>query len=288
VQQAISFMNELSLNEAVVSSKEVEEKLSQIHSHINDTKAPVIQMKVSRKRWLITAAAAVLLLIGGITVFKLTQSKEYLNTVYGEIRSNRLPDGSTMILNANSKVELGDNWKDGKDREVWLNGEAFFKITKTPHKSRFIVHTDDLDVIVTGTQFNVMHRGDKTSVLLTEGSVTIRTKDGQELKMKPGDYIEMGGKSIERKAAKEDNVLAWKGNKLALDNTPLNEVAQIISNHYGVKVTLANNLSLSNIEPLTGILPNDNLDDLLEAVEVAADITVIRTDNGDIIFSPKK
>src|ERR1043166_3391835 len=128
-----------------------------------------------------------------------------------------------MILNANSKAELSEDWKDGKDREVWLHGEAFFKVTKTPHRSRFIVHTDNLDVILTGTQFNVLHRDGKTAVLLTEGHVIIRTKDGKELAMNPGDYVEMGDQMVERKQAKEENILAWKENKLAFDNTPLTE-----------------------------------------------------------------
>jgi transmembrane sensor len=149
------------------------------------------------------------------------------------------------------------------------------------------VHTDNLDVIVTGPQFNVLHRGDKTSVLLTEGHVIIRTKDGKELAMNPGDYVEMGGETVERKQAKEENILAWKENKLAFDNTPIKEVAQIISNHYGVKVSVADNVA-ATAGPLTGIMPNDNLDNLLKTIEVAADIHVTKMDNGDIVFSAKK
>lgn len=289
VQQAVAFMNDLSQKEKSVAEEQVEQKLWQLNNRINETEAPVIKMNNSRKRWWISAAAAILLIAGGVAFFTLNQARSKVNTVYGEVRSNRLPDGTMMILNANSKAELSKDWKDGHDREVWLNGEAFFKVTKTPHKSRFIVHTENLDVIVTGTQFNVSHYHDKTSVLLTEGSVTILTKDGQELKMKPGDYVEMGGQTIQRKQAKEENILAWKESKLAFDNTPLTEVAQVITNHYGVKVTLADNIG-ATAEPLTGIMANNNLDDLLAAIAALGNgkVQVTKTDKGEIVFSAGK
>jgi ferric-dicitrate binding protein FerR (iron transport regulator) len=50
-----------------------------------------------------------------------------------------------------------------------VKGEAFSR-EKTSQKNRFIVHTGQLDVIVTGTQFNVSTREDKTSVLLTRAA----------------------------------------------------------------------------------------------------------------------
>jgi transmembrane sensor len=286
VAQAVEFMKGLSQKEKSVTTEQVEQKLSQLNERIDQAGAPVIRMKPSRKRWVIAAAAAVLLLIGGVTFFQLNQSTccPEVGTAYGEIRSNQLPDGSTMILNANSMAKLSEKWEEGKDREVWLDGEAFFKVTKTPQKSRFIVHAGDLDVIVTGTQFNVLNRAGKTTVLLTEGSVILRTKEGKELAMKPGDYIEMDNQLVERKSAKEENILAWKENRLAFDNTSLKEVAQTISNHYGVKVVVPDDVAAA-ATPLTGIMPNNDLDDLLKAIEVAANVHVTKTDKGEIMFS---
>jgi transmembrane sensor len=284
--EAVEFMNKLSRKEITVDTAKIEQKLSQLNDRINDAGAAVIPMRSSRKRWWIAAAAAVLLLIGGITYFKVNQSTccPEMDTTYGEVRSNQLPDGSTMILNANSTAKLSESWEKGKDREVWLNGEAFFKVTKTLQKTRFIVHAGDLDVIVTGTQFNVLNRNGKTTVLLTEGSVILRTKDGKELAMKPGDYAEMDNQLVERKPVKEENILAWKENRLAFDNAPLREVAQIITNHYGVKVILPDEVA-NAATPLTGIMSNNNLDDLLEAIEVAANVRISRTDKGEIVFS---
>jgi ferric-dicitrate binding protein FerR (iron transport regulator) len=286
VHQAVVLMGQLSQKQATVSDEEVETKLLQLHERIGETATPVVRMNTSRKRWWIGVAAAVLLVVGGFTFFKLSQSKHQLDAAYGEICSKQLPDGSTMILNANSNAKLSDGWEDGKDREVWLDGEAFFKVTKTPQKSRFIVHTGQLDVIVTGTQFNVMHRDNKTTVLLTEGSVILRTTDGKELAMKPGDYVEMQDNMVARKEAKEESVLAWKENKMAFENTPMSEAAKLISNHYGVKVTITDDKAMQ--EKLNGVMSNNNLDVLLQAIELVKNVRIQKRENEIIISSITK
>lgn len=284
VNEAVALMNELKLEEMPVSTADVEQRLQDLHTRIMDPEIPVVKMKAVRKRWWIAAAAAVIIIAAGLGFWKLYPGKPVLESAYGQLSNNQLPDGSTMILNANSTATLSEGWKEGMDREVWLEGEAFFKVTRTAQKSRFIVHTENLDVIVTGTQFNVMNRDGRTTVLLTEGSVIIRTGDGRELAMSPGDYVEMENKRIERKEGNEDNVLAWKDNKLAFDNTGLPEVARIINHHYGVKITLADDKVAG--KSLTGIMPNNNLDDLLEAISIALNISINRSDSA-IVFATR-
>jgi transmembrane sensor len=285
VNEAIAFMDNLPQQEQLITTAQTEVRLSELHKKINESATPVVSMKGSRRRWWIGAAAAVLIIISVSVFLKFSQAKSKLNTEYGVIATNHLPVVYNIFLNSNSTDALSNGWKAGSDREVWLSGEAYFKVTKTPHKSRFIVHIGDLDVIVTGTQFNVLHRDNKTSVLLSEGSVTLHTADGKELYMKPGDYVEMTDKQVERKVAKEEDILAWKENKLAFDNTSIREIAQIISNHYGVKVRLADDKIAA--ESITGIMPNNNLDVLLKAIEMGTDVQITRTEK-EIVFSLRK
>ncbi len=286
INDAVAFLNSLPTREKRISVEETEKKLAELKYLMDKKETPVIPIKSSKNRWWLSAAAVLLIMVGAYAFWKLqNQSKSAINTQYGQIASNNLPDGSTMILNANSTAELSQGWEDGKDREVWLNGEAYFKVAKTPKKSRFIVHTSNLDVIVTGTQFNVQHRDNKTSVLLTEGSVIIRTNDGKELAMKPGDYVEMNNQLVERKESKPDEVLAWKENMISFDKTPMTEVAKIIKNHYGIKVTLADKQTES--KSINGFISNDNLDVLLKSIEaMELNIQITRKEN-EIIFSSK-
>jgi ferric-dicitrate binding protein FerR (iron transport regulator) len=246
---------------------------------------PVVQMQPRKKHWWTYAAAAVLIFaIAGFFIWSKSNNKTTLDTAYGIIRQYKLPDGSQVTLNANSKITINKKWEEGTDREVWLQGEAFFKVQKTPMKNRFIVHTSAMDIIVTGTQFNAIAREDESSVLLTEGSVTIKTPDGQEIKMKPGDFVKIENKVPARQTVDQQRILAWKEARLDFDKTPMYEVAKIISRHYGVKVTVAN--KAVGESTISGIMPNDSLDVLIQALEATGDYRITKNDNEIIISGP--
>ena len=244
---------------------------------------PVIPLPARRRlRWMAAAAAVVILIVTGVVLYQPGEPREAIRSTYGQLSTNQLPDGSTLILNANSRVSLSKGWEAGtSDREVWLEGEAFFKVAKTAGRTRFIVHTGNGDVVVTGTQFNVRSIGKHTTVLLTEGSVTLKMKDGKEIRMKPGDFVELDEQAVAAKTVSEDNVLAWKENRMAFENTPFEEVASIISNHYGVKVTLGDEAVKK--ESITGIMKNNNLEELLKAIEWSAPVKIERQANEIII-----
>ena len=286
IDEAIAILSRLNIKEEHVPSTAVDTAWQRLDASINGPdkeKTPVFQIKPSRRWWRIAAAAAIIL-FAGLSIWKFTGNKKTaLAANYGEIANHKLPDGSEVILNANSSLTLGKNWEDGNDREVWLKGEAFFHVTKTTHRNRFIVHTDQMDIIVTGTQFNVVTRDDRNSVLLTEGSVVVRSKDGKETLMKPGDFIAINNNQLEKKPANEESILAWKDNKLFFDNTTMPEAARIISEHYGIKVTLGDQQVKER--PLGGLVQNNNLDVLIRAFE-AMGFKITKKDNEIIISTP--
>lgn len=242
-----------------------------------------IRTRSIRKRWWWAAAAVVILAVSSVALWY-NRPPSAIHTAYGEVREQQLPDGSKVMLNANSEIRFTEGWDKGREREVWVKGEAFFHVAKTPVKSRFVVHTDQFDVIVTGTQFNVVNRSDKTNVMLTEGSVILHTRDGKQINMKPGDFVEINNSQLEKKAGREENVLAWRDKKLFFEHTPLHTALEKIEEHYGVKISVDN--ALIGGKPISGIMPNDNLDVLLEALEATNDFHVIRKD-GEIIITNK-
>ncbi|RYY54615.1 MAG: DUF4974 domain-containing protein [Chitinophagaceae bacterium] len=280
-QEASEFLDQLPRKEIPMTRQQVEVSLAALRAKLNA--APVVTMR-PRRTWLKIAAAAAVLAIAGFFVFRNTEEPCNIKAEYGQLSTNQLPDGSTLILNANSTASLSTDWKGKNDREVWLEGEGFFKVAKTPEKKRFIVHTGNLDVIVTGTQFNVSNRDKRTTVLLTEGSVTIRTKDGREVKMKPGDFVEMTNEQlVPPRTVIEDNILAWKDNRMGFDSTSMEDVARIIRNHYGVKVVLGDDSVRS--QSVTGVMKNNNLDELLKAIEMTVGVTITRTNDQITISS---
>lgn len=289
VDAAVMCMQNIVIKEQGIPAGQSEASARRLIGNLNNAEgqryqAPVADIRTSRRRWWWTAAAAIVLLMAGAYLWTNLSGKSSIQTAYGQVTQQQLPDGSEVILNANSSISFSSGWDKGNEREVWVKGEAFFKVKKTGAKSKFIVHTDQLDVVVTGTQFNVVSRTDKSSVMLTEGSVFIRTKDGVETVMKPGDFVELSNSQLERKAVKEETVLAWKDKKLFFDNTPLSLAIQKIKEHYGEEIIIPDE-SLA-AKTITGILPNDNLDVLLSALEATQEFKVVRKDGRITITYP--
>ena len=70
VKQAIGFMDSLPKSKLIIPAMETEARLAQLNKRIDESSTPVVSMRPSRKRWWITGAAAVIvLLVGTFTVF---------------------------------------------------------------------------------------------------------------------------------------------------------------------------------------------------------------------------
>lgn len=281
--EATELLNIIRIKEQPVDAQRLrhaEQKLMETTApsgHIG-TAAKVVSMQSRRNinsRW--WAAAAIIFLTSlGIWQYTRITGKLAIQTAYGEIRNNNLPDGSQVMLNANTTINYR-NWKQNTDREVWIKGEAFFHVKKTAQKNRFIVHTGNFDVIVTGTQFNVNNRSDKSSVLLKEGSVIIKGEE-KEIHMKPGDYVEFSNNTgLQKKDINSAPILAWTDHKFVFENTPMSEVASLVTEYFGIKVTLADEAVASST--ISGIMPNDNLDVFLQSLQALSEYEIVKSDN---------
>lgn len=276
--EAVQLLQSLRLKEQAVDAHRLqiaEQKLrkSLADQSPNGVAAKRISMR-SRMVWWAAAAVLVLAFVA-IWQYNLRSSQSAIQTAYGETRKEILPDGSVVMLNAHTTLQY-KRTAEGADREVWMNGEAFFQVKKTPQKTRFIVHTGHFDVVVTGTQFNVINRADKNNILLKEGSVIIRG-GGREIVMQPGDYVEYNMAGIQKKTVNNAPVLAWTDHKFIFENTPMKEVAASITELYGIKVALVGD-STANA-PISGILPNDNLDVFLQSLQALPDFEVEQSAN---------
>lgn len=242
----------------------------------------------TKVRWLQLASAAIIILM--LSIYLVGDQTKTVYAGIGEKIEKVLPDGTFIILNSDTKIDYRKDLQKKELREVWIKGEAFFKVAKMKGGIPFVVHTDQFEVIVTGTQFNLNSNEKESSILLTEGSVTIKTKSGKEIKLLPGDYFiedNNGDKIAEKKSieTKPEAVLGWLDKHIVFENTPISQVAKEIELRYKITVKMESQ-KIAN-KTITGILPNDNLDVLLQSLEATTDF-VIRKENNIVTIEESK
>ncbi|QEK51369.1 DUF4974 domain-containing protein [Pedobacter aquae] len=232
-------------------------------------------------------AAAVFVGFGIVVslLFFLLNQKVSISTQYAENQKIQLPDGSFVVLNANSSVSFADDWDEQSPREVWLEGEAFFSVTHTANHQKFIVHTNDLDVQVLGTKFNVNARVSKTRVVLNSGKVKLflRQEKNQEVDMKPGELVDFSSnnKAFVKKAVKTKVFSAWVNKELVFEDTSLEEIAQLLEDNYGYKVKFVNK-ELANLT-FTGTANTENINLLFTILQKTFNISIQKQENNLII-----
>ena len=149
-----------------------------------------------------------------------------------------LPDGTEVWLNSLSNLRFPYNF-NGDTREVYLEGEAYFHVAKNADKP-FIVHTQQNDIRVLGTKFNVnTYDKDKTVTALVEGSV-MATAGDRSLKLTPGnDAVYADGKFTMGSFDKED-VLSWMSGIHYFNNIKLTDLVPVLQRWFDVKVVFDN------------------------------------------------
>lgn len=192
-------------------------------------------------RWLL-AASIVLLLGMTIAFFQRTIRYQQFQTGNARTRTVLLEDGTRVTLNANSNLYV-PRWGFGSShRQVLLEGEAEFVVSHTPDHKRFIVKTDDdFEVEVLGTEFVMFARQRGKKVTLSKGSVKVHYQQGKGLALHPGEMVSFDSNSskLQLKKISDPQVQgAWKNHQFYFDDTPLSEVAEVIQDHFGVKVIL--------------------------------------------------
>ena len=291
VEEALKLFKYMKLAETNVSESIIEQEKNRLLNSLNQEKKPAKVVSLNWFRWMVSAAACIIILAGAAYVFNEVFGKEEQKTDFGQIAEKQLPDGTSVLLNSNSSVKYAANWEKTKDREVWIEGEAFFHVTKKANHQRFVVHANKFDVIVTGTKFNVLNRKNKETIMLQEGGVTIHFQSGREIKLLPGESIEYNGETVDvdnlkPEKAKQEKILAWVNKRLYFENTSISEVCQKINELYGIDMELGADSTVISKRTVTGILPNDNLEVLLQSLEATSDFKLERKDNKVIVNLP--
>jgi ferric-dicitrate binding protein FerR (iron transport regulator) len=241
-------------NSAIGDKERFDAVLAQIHHSIE-----MSSLKRSTMRQFLigfSKVAAILIVPLFVALFFLLQhnlSKNRLeaqNTIAaprGTIKQLTLPDGTEVWLNAGSNLSYNKDAFNDKIRKVNLTGEAYFEVTKNPHKP-FIVHANEISVKVLGTKFDVKsyNEDSKVNVTLMEGSV--RLTDSQETPsnlclLKPNQQATLNKQSrkLAIRSVDAQNANEWIRGKFIFENEELDQIAHCLEREYNVTIQIRDN-----------------------------------------------
>jgi len=230
--------------------------------------------------------AAMLIVYFGLAEL-MQQGKQVFKSDYGELMTVGFPDESVAILNGNSKVYYVRDWRSDKPRELWMEGEASFKVKHVAIKNRFQqadsfrVHVNGLELTVLGTRFNVKNRRGQTEISLIEGSLRIDRKGQNSFSkyMKPGDVLLYNGRQLVN-APIQRTVHAnqsWTGKELVLDGYTLGDIIALLEDTYGYQVKM--DVPELADKKMRGVVPLNSPEDVLFVIEKVFDLKIIKNKN---------
>ena len=197
-----------------------------------------------------------------------------LTVPYGKRFEVLLSDGSKAHLNAGTSLKYPVKFLEGKDRQVFLSGEAFFDVT-TDKQHPFIVNADKLNVQVLGTVFNVSNYPEdtQTDVVLVEGSVGMYL-EGDVFDTKKNTVLEPGKKGslfktnghIETKDVITSVHTSWVNGELVFRNMTFNNILKKLERHYNINIQ-NNNIALGEKE-FNASFGNETIDKVLQSLKI--------------------
>lgn len=295
--------SDLKQPDPAVKQKDLSERIEELWYKIKNSGESSIAFEKNNVRsltyWRWVAAAVLILAIS--SVFFYTRRPLPVNQLakvvvrhiyvpYGKTKEIVLPDGTKVKLNAGSTFSYPETFSK-TIREVNLDGEGFFEVTKNARKP-FLVHTSTLTVKVLGTVFNVKaYRNDKnieTTLLTGRVQVELKDKPEKSIILLPNEKlivdnnlsgtlnasaantreakIEYQVTALPQVKAEDIKETAWVNNRLVFTNESFEEVAKQLERKYNVQMVFEEP-ALKN-EQISGVLENESLEQALQIIKM--------------------
>lgn len=198
--------------------------------------------KRRNKKWLLAAAIIGFSVLSSVILLTLQKPSPISITSVPKEATQflRLPDGSTVILNENSKIEYPDEF--GAVRQVRLQGEAFFDIKHNASKP-FVVITEDVMTTVLGTSFAVKaFPSDDITVTVTRGKVKV-SKENTTLGILSRDQqiiVERQTSSVQQLNVSAKEAMNWMERDIHFNDVSMADAASELANRFGVEINFEN------------------------------------------------
>ncbi|MFQ5605889.1 MAG: FecR family protein [bacterium] len=200
-----------------------------------------------------------------------------------------LSDGTTVTLDAGSKLEYPAKFADGK-RELFLDGEGFFEVTSNPEKP-FVVYAQNAVVQVLGTRFNVRawQINRRVQVAVVEGEVSlaaVEVADRVPVVISKGQmsWLPENGLPTQPRIDDVEKYLGWMHNEVIFEDTPLREVLAQLQRWYNLQFVLADPAVAE--EHVTVHIQEKSVDDILDLLSALTGLKCQR--QGETVYLGQK
>ncbi len=175
-----------------------------------------------------------------------------------------LPDGSSVTLNKNSKIIYSNNIASADERNITLNGEAFFEVNH--NNTPFNVEVSEVNVQVLGTKFNILEQDSNISVSVISGKVSVSASSNQVNLTKGERALVQNGKLSEENALTENDIY-WCSKQLKFKQATLTDICKELQKNFSEIKTVkfkAKDLKTK----VTTTFNNQSLKEIIEELKV--------------------
>lgn len=236
---------------------------------------------LSFQRFLV--AASILLFVVGGGIWLLMQSRQstirYINFTADKALMYMLPDSSQIWMQPGSNIRYAE--KFGNQREVWLEGEALFDVTKGK-KQNFIVHIPKAFIEVKGTSFQVRkNKQNKNEITLFEGKINFNVEATKKyVAMQPLERLIHDPETADIMMEKVEHI-NWENGRYLFTDITLVQLIEIINDRYGSRISLGKDVNKEY--KYSGSLYHDELlDDVIKKICYSMSLKVEK--NGEEIL----
>ena len=189
------------------------------------------------------AIVGVMVLAAGLAYWFRNKAEELVvaSAAHGQVREMLLPDGTKVWLNQSSVLKYPRAF-EGKERHVYLDGEAYFEVARN-HEKPFMVKSPAMDVRVLGTSFNIKCRPDNSfaETTLIEGEVEVKDKsDKGRITLLPGQKAVLNRVTgrMQVKQVDPKMEIVWHNDLIPFEKSSIFQIAAALERFYGVKIIL--------------------------------------------------
>ncbi|MDB5119862.1 MAG: anti-FecI sigma factor FecR [Sphingobacteriales bacterium] len=179
-----------------------------------------------------------------------------------------LPDGSIVKLGSGSKINYSSTFTDLPQRDVYLEGGAFFDVVHDKTKS-FIVHTGKVHTTVLGTAFSVEAFSWEKDITVTVNRGKVAVSDQLKLQgfITPDQQIKYSKvkASSTHKVVDADHYLNWNGARLVFDDVTVEEAVDVLQKKFGIKISI-NNSKVMSKRFTSSFNANENIEKILKSI----------------------